>query len=116
QTAVVSALWRWLTDPQQQPVVRLFFEGYARSLQPDPGPWEEFGRASVEEWLRLLDQVLEAADGPDNRAPRQATLLLAVIRGLLLDLLATGETERIAAALGDFVAPTAVGKSWPGVR
>ncbi|MQA84181.1 MAG: TetR family transcriptional regulator [Streptosporangiales bacterium] len=101
--AVISGLWRWLTDPQQQRVIRLFFEGYARSLQPDPGPWQGFGQASVREWLDLLSGVLDVPGVPEGSVDRQATLLLAALRGLLLDLLATGETERITAALDDLL-------------
>lgn len=86
----VRALWAWLTDPAHHNLERLFFEGYARSLHDSEGPWRGFGEESVREWLPRLRAVLgEQGD---------ATLLLAGLRGLLLDLLATGERERVDAA------------------
>jgi hypothetical protein len=85
--ASVTALWRWLTDASHADVERLFFESYALSLRPDPAGFEEFGKASVEEWLPPL---VRAADGD----PVTATLLLATMRGLLLDRLATGDVAR----------------------
>ena len=87
----VDALWSWLSAPGQRPTVRLFLEAYARSLHPDPGPWRGFAQDSVSEWLELL--------GESGVSP---TLHLAVLRGLLLDLLATGEVDRVDAAYREF--------------
>lgn len=94
-TEAVRALWSWLTDPAHHNVERFFFEGYARSLQDEDGPWRGFGEESVREWLPRLEAVL--GDRGD------ATLVLATLRGLLLDLLATGEQERIDAAFEELV-------------
>jgi hypothetical protein len=46
----------------------------------------------VHDWLTLLDEV----DGGDDA---DRTLLLAVLRGCLLDLLATGDVDRTTAAI-----------------
>lgn len=86
-----DALWAWLGAPEQRAVLRLFFEAYSLSLHPEPGPWEGFAQDSVDEWLELLDEMAPSAD-------HSRTLHLAVLRGLLLDLLATGATERVTAA------------------
>lgn len=91
----LRALWEWLADPAHHNVARFFFEGYARSLHDDlhddlddkAGPWRGFGETSVREWLPRI----ERAAGPDA----EATLILAAMRGLVLDLLATGDTERV---------------------
>jgi hypothetical protein len=85
--ASVTALWEWLTDRSHADVERLFFESYALSLRPDPAGFEGFGKASVDEWL----PPLQRAAGGD---PVTATLLLAALRGLLLDRLATGDAAR----------------------
>jgi AcrR family transcriptional regulator len=92
-------LWDWLADPANAPVLRLWCEGYARSLQ-DREPWSGFGAETVGEWLDLLRRP--AAAGERDRA--EATLTLAVVRGLLLDLLATGDRDRTRAALERFLA------------
>lgn len=87
----VDALWSWLSAPGQRSTVRLFVEAYARSLHPDPGPWQGFAQDSVSEWLELLGEP---------KVP--STLHLALLRGLLLDLLATGEVDRVDAAYREF--------------
>jgi AcrR family transcriptional regulator len=85
----VRALWEWLTDPAHHDVERFFFEGYARSLHASDGPWRGFGEGSVREWLPRFERMLDDA--------ATATLVLAALRGLLLDLLATGERDRVQA-------------------
>lgn len=84
-------LWDWLSAPRQRDTVRLFTAAYARSLHPEPGPWQGFAESSVDEWLEVLAEI--------EPSPRPArTLHLAVLRGLLLDLLATGDLDRVTAA------------------
>ena len=94
-------LWDWLADPGNAHVERLFFESFALSLRDEPGPWEDYGAASVAEWLPHLRPIavhlLPRAD-----AEAGATLLLAVLRGLLLDLLATGDFRRTREAMDLF--------------
>ena len=91
-------VWAWLADPSHRALLSLWVEGYARSLLGEPGPWAGFGRDTVRDWLDLL-AGRQATDlgGPDAEAER--TLLLAVLRGALLDLLATGDTERVTRAV-----------------
>lgn len=84
-------LWDWLSAPEQRDTIRLFVEAYSRSLHPEPGPWEGFAQSSVDDWLDLLAEIYPAT------APER-TLHLAVLRGLLLDLLATGDVDRVHAA------------------
>ena len=59
---------------------------------PD-GPWAGFARESVTDWLALLTASRPAA------GPGEPTMVLAVLRGALLDLLATGDLERTMAAV-----------------
>jgi AcrR family transcriptional regulator len=92
-------LWRWLAAPAHRALLVFWVEGYARSLLDDPGPWAGFGGDTVNDWLGLLAER-QAADGriaPEAEAER--TLLLAVLRGALLDLLATGDVDRVTAAV-----------------
>lgn len=93
-------LWEWLADPANAHVERLFFESYALSVREDPGAWDGYGAASVAEWLPHLRPVAAALSEADPSVG--ATLLLAVVRGLLLDLLASGDEERVQAAMGLF--------------
>ncbi|WP_416874098.1 TetR/AcrR family transcriptional regulator [Kitasatospora sp. SC0581] len=76
----LDLLWAWLTQPEHRGALRLFFEGYVRAFGRRE-PWPDFGTASLEEWLPPLERVLDG-----TRA--NPTVVLAVLRGLLLDLLA----------------------------
>lgn len=97
----LDRLWQWLADPANAHVERLFFESYALSLREDPGAWDGYAAASVAEWLPHLRPVAaRLMPGADPEAG--ATMLLGVLRGLLLDLLATGDTDRIRSALRMF--------------
>jgi len=95
-------VWAWLADPAHRALLALWVEGYARSLLGEPGPWADFGRDTVRDWLDLLAGRRDAG-GPRNEsaagAEAERTLLLAVLRGALLDLLATGDTERVTRAV-----------------
>ena len=98
----LERLWQWLTDPAQADVERLFFESYGRSLSDRDGAWEGFGRDSVADWLPIIARMLDRGkqEAPGNMAT--ATLMLAVLRGLLIDLLATGDTRRVQSAFDLF--------------
>jgi hypothetical protein len=56
------------------------------------GAWAGFATRTVDDWLAVLDDV-----GGGDEVDR--TLLLAVLRGALLDLLATGDVARTSAAV-----------------
>lgn len=89
---IAAELWTWLSAVEHRGLLKLWVEGYARSLiDADEGPWAGFARATVADWLELLGEV------PGDATER--TLILAVLRGALLDLLATGELERVSAAV-----------------
>jgi AcrR family transcriptional regulator len=87
----MRALWAWVSDPAHHNVVRFFFESYARSLHDRDGAWAGFGETSVHEWLPPIRRAVGCTN-------EEAAVLLAVVRGLLLDLLATGDARRVDAA------------------
>ncbi|BEL03283.1 TetR family transcriptional regulator [Actinoplanes sichuanensis] len=98
---VVAAeqVWAWLREPRHRPLLRLWAEAYARSLIEPDGAWAGFAAATVSDWLDLLasrqpDAQRDTADGVARR-----TAVLAALRGCLLDLLATGDQDRVDAAL-----------------
>ena len=89
---IAAELWGWLSAEEHRGLLKLWVEGYALSLiDTDEGPWAGFARATVADWLELLAEV------PGD--PSERTLILAVLRGAMLDLLATGELERVSAAI-----------------
>ena len=95
-------LWRRLTDPRLAGQERLFFEIYGHALRgrPEAVPLLD---GLVTDWLEPL-VAAEVASGADPDAARsRARLGLATVRGLLLDLLATGDRAGVDAAMEEFL-------------
>jgi AcrR family transcriptional regulator len=85
----IKAVWQWTADERREQFFRSFFEAYGMALRR-PEQFEPFLARVVSDWI-----------GSAN--PEAATLELAVLRGLLLDLLTTGERERVEAALALYI-------------
>ncbi|HEY3143705.1 MAG TPA: TetR/AcrR family transcriptional regulator [Acidimicrobiales bacterium] len=93
--------WERLTDPSLDRHERLFFELYGQALQGRP--WAaSLLDGIVDDWIRPLCELLVAAGRPAATASADARLALAVARGLLLDLLATGDRAGVTAAMERF--------------
>lgn len=102
--AIVGArLWSWLASPHHRPLLVLWVESYAASLLDEAGPWAEFARNTVEDWLGLLAtaQPVRVRNTVAGRAER--TAVLALLRGSFLDLLATGDLKRTTAAVMSYL-------------
>jgi AcrR family transcriptional regulator len=99
--------WRRLTDPALWPHERLFFEMYGQALQRRPGT-EALLDGIVESWLDTAEQLAGQLGIPPRQARAQARLGIAVVRGLLLDLLATGDRKGVNEAMELFIA-----LNWP---
>jgi AcrR family transcriptional regulator len=95
--SMLERAWRWFSSTQAAPFMRLFFEVYGLALQ-GPSRYRGFLEDVVVDWMPFAEAVVNAIGVPVAEAPQRATLLIAVHRGLLLDLLATGERERIDAS------------------
>jgi AcrR family transcriptional regulator len=94
---VLADAWRWLRSEEAQPYLRLFGELHALARQPE-SPYAAFAQRSVLDWRPAIEAGFLADGAELAEAQRSATLTLAVIRGLLLDLHALGEPERVDAA------------------
>ena len=93
---LASCLWAWLSAPEQRAMVRLTYEAFMLSLGHKPGPWAGFAAESVQDWLDFLIDAQDQVPRPEAEA--RATRVLAMMRGLLIDLLAYGDNERVSAA------------------
>ena len=93
-----AAMWADLRRPELRPFERLFFECYARAAQGE-APFTRLLPAAVDGWLAEVD---ERTGGTAD--PATVRLGLAVTRGLLLDLVATGDDEGVDAAAARFAA------------
>ncbi len=94
---VIASAWRWFGSGEAQPYLRLFGELHALARQP-ASPYADFAQRSVLDWLPVLEEGFLADGAEPAGARRSATLTLAVIRGLFMDLHALDDTERVDAA------------------
>ncbi|HEY3868382.1 MAG TPA: TetR/AcrR family transcriptional regulator [Actinocrinis sp.] len=99
--SAARAVWTRTSDPERSAEFRLFFAVYGRALQ-SPDQFAGFLGRVMADWMSSL----RVAQGPHidpKTATRRATLVIAVIRGLLLDLLTTGERARVEEAAESFL-------------
>lgn len=82
------AFWVRLSSPELAPVERLFFQLYARLL--DTGDTETAARMAAV-WSEQVSTLMVARGIDQHRARALTRLGMATYRGLLLDLLATGD-------------------------
>jgi hypothetical protein len=98
---MMMRFWHRLADPALWPAERLFFELYGQALQGRPGT-TPFLDGIVDSWLAPLTAMTRRHGSPPDTAAADARLGLAVARGLLLDLLATGDHAAVEAAMFRF--------------
>ena len=79
-----------LVDPTLWPNERLFFELYGQALQGRTYAADLLPEV-VTAWVEPLAEISRRLGTSNEDAPALARLLLAVARGLLLDLMATGD-------------------------
>ena len=97
--AVTSEVWRWLSSAEHRELLKLWVEAYGRSLVDRDGPWSDFAHQTVEDWLGVLAKAQPPRERTTRAGEARRTLALAVLRGALLDLLATGDVRRTTAAV-----------------
>jgi AcrR family transcriptional regulator len=96
---VTRQVWAWLAAPGHRALLTLWTEAYARSLVEPDGAWAGFARDTVRDWLALLSEAQPACERATAAAVAERSHALAVLRGALLDLLATGDVARTTAAV-----------------
>src|ERR1017187_439847 len=89
--------WKRMSAPKVRPAMRLIFELYTLALR-HPRDYSGVLEDPLAYWQKLTEKA-----GVDSKAGTiEATLLLAVTRGLLLDLCATGDRARVGRAMKMF--------------
>jgi AcrR family transcriptional regulator len=107
-----ARVWDWLAAERHRALLGLWVEVYGQSLIDPSGPWSGFARQTVDDWLGLLAAAQPSATRRTKAALARRTLTLAVLRGAMLDLLATGDRARTTAAVRahlDVLSATAAG-------
>ena len=98
---VIRRMWSYVADPGLADFERLFFALYSRALQGDDVA-RPLLQGDIEHWLANNVALSDQFGLPEDLARTHSRLGLAVIRGLLLDLLATGDRAGVDAALEIF--------------
>jgi hypothetical protein len=93
----MRAFWDWIVRPANLRPMRLLFEVQILALQ-NPKVYAHYLEGTSSSWLTLIERSLPPSK--DRRAV--ATLCAAVIDGLLLEYLSTGDRRRTTAALDVF--------------
>lgn len=97
-------MWEQLADERMWPYERLFFEMSGRALQDsDPGA-RPLREQLVDPWLEAADELAARFGRSPAQARAEARLGMAVTRGLLLDLLATGDRAGADEAMRCYIA------------
>lgn len=91
--------WRVMTGPAGRPYLTMF--GRLRE-DAEQQLWPGFRREATTDWLRPLEDGMRSIGRPEL-----GTLVLAVVRGLIMDLEATGDASRADQAFDDFLAALA---------
>jgi AcrR family transcriptional regulator len=87
--------WSTMTGPAGRPYLDMF--GRLRE-NAEQRLWPGFQREATTDWLIPLTEGLESIG-----QPQLATVALAVIRGLIMDLEATSDAARVDRAFADFL-------------
>jgi AcrR family transcriptional regulator len=94
---LVHRVWRWYASPRRAGFLRLIFEVSALALQNPqrfPGVLGTFATDLVE----FVEEGFVCAGYPRRESRARASLYVGAVRGLLMDLLATGDRSRLEAA------------------
>ncbi|MEU5140887.1 TetR/AcrR family transcriptional regulator [Streptomyces sp. NPDC021139] len=87
--------WRVMTGPAGRPYLTMF--GRLRE-NAEQQLWPGFRRESTTDWLRPFEDGMRSIGRPEL-----ATLVLAVVRGLIMDIETTGDVSRADRAFEDFL-------------
>lgn len=92
---LVRTLWERTSSPEMRPFVRLFFESLASTVH---GGDESLSAAWLADGAAVAEQKGWSLDESELR------LVVGLVRGLLIDVLATGDTTAASESLERFLA------------
>jgi AcrR family transcriptional regulator len=98
----LSLAWEVWSSKESKKFLWLFFESYALAMR-DRKRFPGFLERLVKDWLRFFEQAVAAAGVEAERVQPVATFILATIRGLQLDVIATGEQARVDGAFRELL-------------
>jgi AcrR family transcriptional regulator len=100
---LLRATWIRLCEPAEQRQFALLFELVGRATR-EGGRIAELAQLTIDDWLNIVSEQLSRSGSAPDEANTLATLLLAQVRGLQLDLLLTGDRTRVDRAVEALIA------------
>lgn len=91
---LLRAFWRRLDDPKERRQFLLLAEIYGLALR-DRSRYADVIGSTAHAFIAPIEEMLIRDGFPPSRTPAVATALLALIRGLQLDLAATDDRDRV---------------------
>lgn len=98
---VLRRYWKWATTPSSRPYLSLLYQVYGLALH-DRRFRNYYARESLD-WIRFCDEGLRKVGVPEDHLKPLSTYLVANVRGLELDLLATGDMARVQQGFETFL-------------
>jgi AcrR family transcriptional regulator len=94
-----QTIWKRMSAPHSEPLFRLFFETYGMALR-HPQLYKVFLHDTIEDWLGLIADELRHEGYRRREARAVATIVLAGLRGFMLDFCTTHDRKRLDYAVG----------------
>jgi AcrR family transcriptional regulator len=98
----LALAWEVWSSEENKWLMWFFFEVYALAMR-NRDRFPGFLEGMVKDWLPFFEHAVEAAGVEPRRVTPLATFILATIRGLHLDLLATDEKDRVDGAFREML-------------
>jgi AcrR family transcriptional regulator len=98
---VVRDVWQRVSDPQMRPFVQLFFEAVSHSSRRPAERRLGDDGAVTQTWIDEVDKMSALTERHTDAT--EIRLGIAVVRGLLLDVIAGGDLEGATASLERFL-------------
>ncbi len=92
------AIWQHMSAPQSEPHFRFFFETYGLALR-HPRLYKNFLHSTINDWLDFIAAPLQREGIKHKQAHALATIVLAGLRGFMLDFCTTGDRARLNRAV-----------------
>ena len=87
-------IWERMSAPDSEPLFRLFFETYGMALR-FPKTYRAFLHDTIEDWLQNIAEPLCREGWSPREARAFATIVLAGLRGFMLDFCTTHDRNRL---------------------
>jgi AcrR family transcriptional regulator len=92
------AVWKQMSAPKSEPLFRFFFEAYGLALRHQR-LYKHFLHSTVNDWLDFIAAPLQHEGIKRKQAYALSTIVLAGLRGFMLDLCTTGDRARLNRAV-----------------